>query len=321
MSIRDWAKARSVQKGALAMLDTRLAAGKDTPMNGGTLKLLPPIRPVKIARPQSAANYFEFTSEENVRFLRLVTACAQVSTRYELFLLVHGQLQFFLPQDILIAAWGNFRSQDPYLDVISNVPDARTYRTCGTIVPIVKHLYNIWIDGGRKPVLLNDEIDELQACTNDACALPCNFSDMRLSLVHGIQNRRDGHDSLYIALRRHPFAINGAETRLRFLADPVIHQVDVAHRKVAALQTVNAPSDEHRNSLLQLSAREREIAHWVCQGKTNGQIAQILGISVNTVKNHLHRIFAKLGANNRTELVVKYTDVTAVAESELTSSN
>jgi DNA-binding CsgD family transcriptional regulator len=48
-----------------------------------------------------------------------------------------------------------------------------------------------------------------------------------------------------------------------------------------------------------LTAREREVHYWVCNGKSNDEIAVILGISANTVKNHLSAIYQKLGVENR----------------------
>ena len=51
--------------------------------------------------------------------------------------------------------------------------------------------------------------------------------------------------------------------------------------------------------LSQLTAREREVYYWLCQGKSNEEIALILGISANTVKNHLSPVFQKLGVENR----------------------
>ena len=48
-----------------------------------------------------------------------------------------------------------------------------------------------------------------------------------------------------------------------------------------------------------LSPREQEVADWVGQGKSNEEIAIILGISAHTVKNHLDKIFRKLGVENR----------------------
>lgn len=60
----------------------------------------------------------------------------------------------------------------------------------------------------------------------------------------------------------------------------------------------------HNNHLLDsLTPREREVHHWLGMGKSNEEIGIILGISHHTVKNHLERIFQKLGVNNRFEAI------------------
>ncbi|NJL04039.1 MAG: LuxR family transcriptional regulator [Chloroflexaceae bacterium] len=51
----------------------------------------------------------------------------------------------------------------------------------------------------------------------------------------------------------------------------------------------------------QLSEREREILAYVANGSTNQQIANDLGISVNTVKVHVRNIFGKIGVASRAE--------------------
>jgi DNA-binding CsgD family transcriptional regulator len=48
-----------------------------------------------------------------------------------------------------------------------------------------------------------------------------------------------------------------------------------------------------------LSAREREVLEWMSQGKTNAEIATILGISLHTVKRHVEKILQKLDVPNR----------------------
>jgi DNA-binding NarL/FixJ family response regulator len=50
---------------------------------------------------------------------------------------------------------------------------------------------------------------------------------------------------------------------------------------------------------LGLTPREAETLLWVAQGKSNGDIASILGCAENTVKVHLARVFEKLGVENR----------------------
>ncbi len=49
-----------------------------------------------------------------------------------------------------------------------------------------------------------------------------------------------------------------------------------------------------------LTLREGKVMDWVARGKSNGEIAIILGISQHTVRKHLENILAKLGVENRT---------------------
>jgi DNA-binding NarL/FixJ family response regulator len=50
-----------------------------------------------------------------------------------------------------------------------------------------------------------------------------------------------------------------------------------------------------------VTRRESEVADLVARGFTNGQIADELSISVSTVKNHVHRLLAKLAVASRIE--------------------
>jgi DNA-binding NarL/FixJ family response regulator len=52
-----------------------------------------------------------------------------------------------------------------------------------------------------------------------------------------------------------------------------------------------------------LTDRERQVAALVGLGLSNKHIAAKLGLSEGTVKQHLHRIFRKLGVRNRREFI------------------
>lgn len=54
------------------------------------------------------------------------------------------------------------------------------------------------------------------------------------------------------------------------------------------------------SSELGLTTREGEVLSWLSKGKTNRDIAQILGVSPRTVDKHLEQIYSKLGVENRT---------------------
>ena len=53
----------------------------------------------------------------------------------------------------------------------------------------------------------------------------------------------------------------------------------------------------------EISNRESEIIREICRGKTNQEIADSLFITVQTVKDHAHRIYTKTGVKNRVQLI------------------
>lgn len=52
----------------------------------------------------------------------------------------------------------------------------------------------------------------------------------------------------------------------------------------------------------EISKRESEVVRLICQGYTNQEISEALFISLQTVKDHTHRIFLKTGVRNRVQL-------------------
>ena len=53
-----------------------------------------------------------------------------------------------------------------------------------------------------------------------------------------------------------------------------------------------------------LTAREREVAWFLSQGKSNREIAEGLILSERTVENHISNIFMKLGFTSRAQVAV-----------------
>jgi DNA-binding NarL/FixJ family response regulator len=53
-----------------------------------------------------------------------------------------------------------------------------------------------------------------------------------------------------------------------------------------------------------LSAREMDVLELIVRSASNKMIATTLGISQQTVKNHMSSIFRKLSVNDRTEAAV-----------------
>ena len=53
----------------------------------------------------------------------------------------------------------------------------------------------------------------------------------------------------------------------------------------------------------EISKREKEVIHEICSGLSNQQIADRLFISLQTVKDHTHRIYGKTNCNSRAQLI------------------
>lgn len=66
------------------------------------------------------------------------------------------------------------------------------------------------------------------------------------------------------------------------------------------LEVVEAGGTESNRKHRSLTRRESEVLDWLCRGKTNRDIGEILGIAAATVGKHLERIYPKLGVENRT---------------------
>ena len=52
-----------------------------------------------------------------------------------------------------------------------------------------------------------------------------------------------------------------------------------------------------------LTEKQIEILKMLAQGQTNNQIAQVLNISVRTVKYHTTNIYSKIGVYSRSEAI------------------
>jgi DNA-binding CsgD family transcriptional regulator len=67
------------------------------------------------------------------------------------------------------------------------------------------------------------------------------------------------------------------------------------------LLTLTPPDSASAQRLreIALTPRETEVLSWLAKGKTNRDIADILGMSPRTVNKHLEHVFEKLGVETR----------------------
>jgi DNA-binding NarL/FixJ family response regulator len=75
-------------------------------------------------------------------------------------------------------------------------------------------------------------------------------------------------------------------------------------RLIEAFVEQSGAAADDAGELAELTAREREVLALVGQGLSNGAVAERLVLSPLTAKTHVARLFTKLGARDRAQLVV-----------------
>ncbi|WP_423199573.1 MULTISPECIES: response regulator [unclassified Cupriavidus] len=107
-----------------------------------------------------------------------------------------------------------------------------------------------------------------------------------------------------------PQVLADALQQLRHSGDITLHQLGMRRLtgegtdwmvvELRARPAAGLASEAATLSGLSLTAREAEVMAWVARGKTNRDVAEILGMSPRTVNKHLEHIYEKLGVETRT---------------------
>ena len=271
-----------------------------------------PVKPVAEPAPKS----FELTADESARFFRVVSECGRIRRHYDIYRWLGGEVQHFLPHEILLSAWGDFSNADITLDLTSGMPGVRTGQLAHCRVDsLVRQAYTRWNQADRRPLLLKaSDTEAIQPSCH--CPIHTALRSMRSVLVHGVRDQRSGEESLFIAFSCGSFTKGRSLARFSSLLEPLVAQIDAAFRKVPAFPLNDARfALKDGANVLDLSTREMEVLEALCRGRTNLEIAAALDISPFTVKNHVQRIFRKIGVTNRTQAAARYTE--AVRQSAL----
>jgi DNA-binding NarL/FixJ family response regulator len=87
---------------------------------------------------------------------------------------------------------------------------------------------------------------------------------------------------------------------------PVTRTADVGQAPAAEPNGAAEPGDAAEPQ--KLSAREAEVMSLIADGQTNGEIAAHLFLAEKTVKNHVRRIYSKLGVGSRRAAIAYWRD-------------
>ncbi|MHA6783279.1 response regulator [Pseudonocardia saturnea] len=95
-----------------------------------------------------------------------------------------------------------------------------------------------------------------------------------------------------------------AEAVRRVAAGDPILSPDITRRLVQSVTARAQTHDRARAALRLLSPREHEVALAIARGRSNGDIAAELYMSVATVKAHVSHVLTKLDLDNRTQIAL-----------------
>ncbi len=131
--------------------------------------------------------------------------------------------------------------------------------------------------------------DQLVTCLVSAETVTINDQYCILSAFQDISDRKRTELDLIAA-------IEGAMQDSTWLSGKIMD-------RLAALRTGSSPAGTP-GPVTDLTAREREVLGLITKGKSDAAIADALSLKRNTVRNHVARLYAKIGAHNRGEAII-----------------
>jgi len=240
----------------------------------------------------------QLDATEALAFARVCCGLLAVERRETLQALLTGEdFQTLLPFGAAVVGVGLAQPQGvnrfEFLPI--RFPEAHLHALLHPERGLVSPLIRRWV-AQREPV-------QFDAATPEA-DIPTDW--LASFRAHGLENclAHGGHDfssnvSSYFAFCRLPaLSLRLAEV-LRLLT-PHLHQALI---RLVAHALRGSPLEIH------LTPRERDMLSWLYLGKTNWEIGSLLGITEKTVKNRMSGVFDKLGVHNRTQLLVRISDM------------
>jgi transcriptional regulator EpsA len=236
------------------------------------------------------------------RIMAVLVECTGVQTADQFNKVIDGAFQAVLPHKLMLCGIGGISRQGNHIRKIINFNYPLEYfeplrDDDGRLdSPLMKR----WRDT-QEPQLFQSGRDD-HAYADDWVRL-FNKYDLRNTMAHGVLDVGGVFSSFFI-LSRLPGEVGPHHAFLMKLLTPHLH---------FALARVLATVDDYHGSLSKskkaLSERQREILHWLHEGKTNWEIAKILELSELNVKYHIDQIFQKLEVRSRAHAVAKGRDL------------
>jgi transcriptional regulator EpsA len=233
-------------------------------------------------------------ADDHMRLSYIVETSLQVNQRHQFFRWSQGILQTLLPHEILVCLVAGSRKgqlESHYFSATRYFQDAQFREfvdpACGLVVEV-----SSWWKRNGGPVVL----DRSAALVEEVLPTMSKFeaNELRNAVIHGVWDTRGEVAGIYL-MSRVPVA--EGTRRIPLFLEMLVPTIHSTFARTLRAEGPGRPAAPVMNSIVR--AREVQVLRLIRAGKTNAEIAQVLELSPWTVKNHLHNILKKLGADNR----------------------
>jgi DNA-binding NarL/FixJ family response regulator len=186
-------------------------------------------------------------------------------------------------------------NRDPDLQVVSSDLDAASLIAASITQKIDVFVISAFADDdSQRGFRTLEELRQTHPDTRAIILLDCSRTESILEAfragARGVFDHQESSEMLCQCIRK----VHGGQVWVNNEQMALVLDALASAPKVRAVD---------RNGMNLLSKREAEVVTYLAEGLSNREIAEQLGLSQHTVKNHLFRIFDKLGVSNRIELL------------------
>lgn len=240
-------------------------------------------------------NANELTDEDSSHLARILIEARQVALRHQFFNWAQGSVQSLIPHDILLCG---LIDDSGYLlherfTACRYFKDEQFHQATHPVSGLIASLTRDW-----QPIAQPRFIATPTECNESGAVSLINLELKNIAFQGmGLANGQlKGYASF--SRVRAPF-----DAHLGLCIDMLLPTLLATLARVLAHET--CAGGEARSPGSVVTSREIEVLTWVRDGKTNDEIAAILGLSMLTVKNHLRNAMKKLDVRTRGQAVAK----------------
>ena len=248
------------------------------------------------ARPQ-----LQLSRREQSTLLGLIGSLLDVHTAHDFARWSAGPLQALLPHGMMISGLAEIRPQQINIRkvIVHEWPlayiEALRQRDGSFYSPIMER----WNER-HEPQLYQPDADGVTTARHRRWREVFHDYGLQNIAAHGVHDVA-GSVTSYFNFSSLPGRLDARTAGLLELLTPHMHLALTR----ALCTTPPSGATDGGGTCVSLTARERDVLHWMLEGKTNWEIGQIANRSEHTIKHQVERILVKLTSANRAQAVAK----------------